>query len=261
MTIVAAELALLVAVRVFFDDLPIWALLLLGMVVVFLTCTHFQCSAHNHIHNPLFRSDRLNRLFSIASTLLLGVPHTLYRFHHFNHHAHNNDLVDPAIGTTKDLSSIYRHSKAPGKPEHVLSYALLGPFRGDVVPLYRMTAKRGMAAQVWLELAALIAFVGALSWGKPAYLLFYVPVYYLGQAAALAENYAEHYGAQPGNRFADSVSCYGRLYNRIWFNNGFHQEHHAFPQVHWTRIPERYGEMLPEAERRVVRHAHWFNMR
>ena len=90
-------------------------------------------------------------------------------------------------------------------------------------------------------------------------LLFYLPVWYFGNAAAQAENYLEHYGAIPGNRKTDSVSSYGRLYNLIWFNNGYHQEHHYRPQTHWTRVPEVRELLPPESERRVVRGAHWFN--
>ena len=73
------------------------------------------------------------------------------------------------------------------------------------------------------------------------------------------EHYLEHYGATPGDRRTDSVSSYGRLYNLIWFNNGYHQEHHFRPQVHWTRVPEVKSLLPPESERRTVRGAHWFN--
>ena len=66
--------------------------------------------------------------------------------------------------------------------------------------------------------------------------------------------------AKPGNRLTDSVSCYGRPYNLLWFNNGYHQEHHFRPQVHWTRVPEVRELMLPTHQRRVVRGAHLLNL-
>jgi fatty acid desaturase len=93
----------------------------------------------------------------------------------------------------------------------------------------------------------------------PGLVFFYLPVWYLGNAAAQAENYLEHHGAIPGNRKTDSVSSYGRLYNLIWFNNGYHQEHHYRPQLHWTRVPGLRALLPPESDRRVVRGAHWFN--
>jgi hypothetical protein len=35
------------------------------------------------------------------------------------------------------------------------------------------------------------------------------------------------------------VSHYGALYNRLWFNDGYHAEHHRFTGEHWTRLPAR----------------------
>jgi hypothetical protein len=32
------------------------------------------------------------------------------------------------------------------------------------------------------------------------------------------------------------VSSYDKLYNWLWFFNGFHAEHHFRPKVHWTRM-------------------------
>jgi hypothetical protein len=43
--------------------------------------------AHNFIHRPFFRSAALNRLFSAALSVLLGIPQTLWRDRHLAHHA------------------------------------------------------------------------------------------------------------------------------------------------------------------------------
>jgi hypothetical protein len=43
--------------------------------------------AHNFIHRPFFRSGALNRLFSAALSLLLGIPQSLWRDRHLAHHA------------------------------------------------------------------------------------------------------------------------------------------------------------------------------
>jgi len=85
-------------------------------------------------------------------------------------------------------------------------------------------------------------------------------VVYLSLVATTAQNYFEHYGATPGSRKTDSVSCYNPIYNFLWFNNGYHQEHHFRAGVHWTRIKELRSEMLPEDQRRVVRGAHFMNL-
>src|SRR5215472_1684381 len=43
--------------------------------------------AHNFIHRPFFRSGMINRLFSAALSVLLGIPQTLWRERHLAHHA------------------------------------------------------------------------------------------------------------------------------------------------------------------------------
>jgi fatty acid desaturase len=233
---------------------------ILGLASVFLMCTNFQCVAHNHIHNPFFRSRRLNSAFSVFNSLLIGGPHSLYRIHHLHHHKYNNDAVDPETGTTKDLTSTWRFSPWRWREESLLSYAFIGYFRSDFGFLLREVRRKGQLPWVIGESAALLALLIAIGLlNLRGLLIFYLPVWYLGNAAAQAENYLEHYGAFPGSRKTDSVSSYGRVYNLIWFNNGYHQEHHYRPQVHWTRIPEVKPLLPPESERRVARGAHWFN--
>jgi hypothetical protein len=45
------------------------------------------------------------------------------------------------------------------------------------------------------------------------------------------QGHYEHAGA--------TTSHYGRIYNALCFNDGYHVEHHAYPGVHWTRLPQR----------------------
>jgi fatty acid desaturase len=230
-----------------------------ALLLIFLICTNFQCVAHNFLHLPFFTSRWMNRAFSVWNSLLLGVPQTLYKHHHLNHHRFNSDYKGPD-GTTRDFSSIYRYSNHPERAESFIRYALLGPFRVPMTSLYKAALAHGEGRQLQAELAVVGVCVTALAWTSPAFTLFvYLPVWYLGQAAAQAENYLEHFGARPGDRKTDAVSCYSRWYNWIWFNNGYHQEHHWRPQVHWSEVP-RLTDTLPGADRRrVVRYTHWIN--
>src|ERR1700723_1932774 len=43
--------------------------------------------AHNFIHRPFFRAAVVNRFFSAALSVLLGIPQTLWRDRHLAHHA------------------------------------------------------------------------------------------------------------------------------------------------------------------------------
>lgn len=246
----------------YFNELSTLQCWLLGIISVFLIGTNFQCVAHNFIHTPFFKWDVLNKIYSIGNTLLIGVPQSIYREHHLNHHQYNNDYRDAETGLTRDYSSIYRYSKAGNsKPESLLAYSLLGTFRTDLVQLSKRAIQHQRGKLLLLESLVMLGALAVIAClNLPFFLKFVIPVWYAGQVFAYAENYLEHYGATPGDRKRNSVSCYTAWYNWVWFNNGYHQEHHYRPQEHWTTISTIKTQLPPESERCVVKGAHWFNL-
>ncbi len=241
-------------IQVFLLVIPFWAdlsfvsLFLLISLQVYLLGLNYQCIAHNFIHNPFFKSEFLNSSFSILNSLCLGVPQSLYRIHHLNHHRYNNH-------PEKDESSTFRHGKQ-GKEENIFRYSLLGLLRTDLVSLYRTASKKSFL--VHLEFASLVIFILFLVFKSWVLSLCYVlSIYLLGQIFALWENYCEHHLADFNDRKRDSVSCYNSLYNFLWFNNGFHQEHHFSPQVHWTQMAS-VREKLP-SDRVITKYCHLYH--
>lgn len=62
---------------------------------------------------------------------------------------------------------------------------------------------------------------------------FFVSVYLPGYAAGLGLCYLQgHFEHASG-----TTSHYGWLYNWLFFNDGYHVEHHRRPGEHWTRLP------------------------
>jgi hypothetical protein len=59
----------------------------------------------------------------------------------------------------------------------------------------------------------------------------YLPGYLAGLALCAMQGHYEHAGA--------TTSHYGRIYNLLCFNDGYHVEHHVYPGVHWTALPRR----------------------
>ncbi len=214
-----------------------------------LICWNLQCISHNFIHNPFFRWRWLNRLFGVLETLAIGMPHQLYHHYHMNHHQGNNDAKGPD-GITRDWSSIYRHSD-DDNPEPFWRYCLLSFFRVEIGPVLSVAIKHGPAnvAQVVVETLALVAMWACflfLDWRF--FVSFYLPSYFFGWVLSYAEGYLEHYGGQPGNPYANSVSSYNRWYNLLWFNNGYHQEHHWDPKRHWTKMRQLHAELAPHLQ-------------
>lgn len=66
------------------------------------------------------------------------------------------------------------------------------------------------------------------------FLTVYLPGWALGLTLCAVQGHYEH--------ARGTVSCYGRVYNLLFFNDGFHAEHHARPREHWTRMRRREVE-------------------
>jgi fatty acid desaturase len=232
---------------------------------------------HMFVHQPWFTDDRLNGLVSLMNSANIAQSVQAYQLSHVrNHHRYNNDRKRD--GVTADLSSTYRYSRdddhAPLWRYLVFSFAASArDFVGTWASLRRLcgvgpaeTTLRGWAArnparcaaelaQVRRDRLAHLSFVvllAVLSWQW--LLLCYLPAVAAAFTWVNVQNYYRHFGAEPESRYANSVSYYNRLYNRLTFNDGYHQEHHLRPTTHWTRLPvvaARYQERLDEAGRVV----------
>jgi fatty acid desaturase len=227
-----------------FDALPWWFLAPAFVVIAWSYCWNMQSLSHNFIHNPFFSSRWLNRAFSVLETFSLGIPHVFYHHYHLNHHFGDNDRRGPD-GRTRDWSSIYRHGEGD-QPEAFWRYILLSFWRVEMTPLFKVVWRHGWkeVSQAAVETVVWLAFWGAMAWTNwRFFVFFYLPSYYVGWMLSYAEGYFEHYGAKPGNPFANSVSSYHWLYNLVWFNNGYHQEHHWDPKNHWSKMPELHEKI------------------
>jgi hypothetical protein len=63
------------------------------------------------------------------------------------------------------------------------------------------------------------------------FLTAYVPGYVLGLGLCFVHGHYEH--------ARGTTSHYGLLYNLLFFNDGYHVEHHARPGTHWTDLPRQ----------------------
>ena len=204
---------------------------------------------HNFLHCPFFAWNPLNRAFAAFNSMNLGLPLVLYKHHHMIHHRYGNDPVED--GTTLDPTSTFRYGEE-GKQEHFVTYSVLSLFRDASAYAYAESIRRGNRVQLFLEVGTNVlgyALLIAINWQW--FLLAYVPLFYAGWFLAHMENYFEHYRAtDPLIRFANAVSFYPIWYNRLMFNEGYHQEHHIEPGRHWSKRPAvgaRYRTQLVTA--------------
>lgn len=93
--------------------------------------------------------------------------------------------------------------------------------------------KLRLSQQLGVETALVLCLWTILAWAQPRFfLLAYLPGYLAGLVLCAAQGYWEHGAGRP-------ISHYGRVYNFVCFNDGYHTEHHADPTIHWTMLAQR----------------------
>jgi fatty acid desaturase len=251
--------AYLFALFYLFPRTPLWIMLILGFVYALMINANINGVGHNFIHNPFFRSQLLNRLFGITQSIACCFSQTYYDVVHTQHHKGNSDRKDEN-GETIDWLSIYRHGH-DDEPENPWSYVFLGFFRDNPAAMARELRKRGNSDHIWgnIELAAFAVTLLTLFVLNWRFALFFLPFYYLGHCFSYLNGYFRHYGADPDKPIAWGVSSYGKIYNWLFFYNGYHAEHHFRPKVHWTQM-ENFHSQIAELQKkegvRVIEHAH-----
>ena len=195
----------------------------------------------------------LNRAFSILESLVNGYSQIFYEMIHRRHHIGNSDRKDEQ-GDTIDWLSIYRHSH-DDHAENVWKYTFLGYFRDEAKDTYREIYRHQPSEAYW-GVFEICCFMGSVVLGfylNWRFMLFFLPFYYLGHSLSMLNGYYKHFGGNPDMPIAWGVSSYSRLYNFIWFNNGYHAEHHYRPRVHWTEMKTLHEQIKDEQEKAGVK--------
>ena len=251
--------AYLVTMFMVFPHAPWWVLLIMGFIYSVSISWNINGIAHNLIHNPYFSWKPLNWAFSWLLSVTVGFSQQFYEVFHNKHHQGNSDRPDQR-GETVDLLSIYRHGHE-GEPENPWTYTFLSYFRDDPMPIFQDLKKRRpftayfavFEIASWASLCLLAFF---LNW---KFMVFYLPFYYFGHCLSYLNGYFLHYGGNPDVPLAWGVSSYNKLYNLLWFNNGYHAEHHFKPKAHWTKMHElhmKIREQQRAARVRVIKPPH-----
>lgn len=255
LTMTLWQLALNIWLALTWSSRPLADNLLFLPLCLFLFWYNGLVASHNFVHTPWFRWHMLNRIYAVLNSVNLGVPQVHYRYEHYAHHRYNNDRQGPT-GYTLDPTSLFARGKND-EPEALLSYCFLGPFRMDLREYIDDIRRGNEVDQFIVELMACgfsIVAVFVISWQYT--LCIWLPVLYLGWVLEHVENYYEHFGATPDDRYANSTSYYGRLYNLLFCYEGYHQEHHLRPNVHWMhrpRIRQELAARLAHCDRIILR--------
>lgn len=254
------HLAFFLAMFFLYPHTPLWIMLLMGFVYALMVNANINGVAHNFIHNPFFRPQWMNRAFGVLESIACCFSQTYYDAVHTRHHKGNSDRQDES-GETVDWLSIYRHGH-DDEAENPWSYVFLSVFRDNPAAIRADLRKRGNNELFWgnIELAAFATTLFVMFLFNWRYIIFFfLPFFYLGHCFSYLNGYFRHYGANPDKPIAWGVSSYGKIYNWIFFYNGYHAEHHFRPKVHWTKM-EKFQQQIEALQKRegvrVIERAH-----
>ena len=221
-----------------------WPFFLTAYIVGATANQNLFLAIHETSHNLAFRSGMLNRSFAIFANLPIGIPYSAgFRPYHLTHHKSLGvDGLDTDLPTA--FEGIFLDSllgKAFFCTCQILFYAIR-PILIHKIP-FSMVHVANIIAQLIFDIC-----IGKY-FGKNALTYFVMSSFLAGSLHPCAAHFiAEHYVFEKPCPSADptlnvpipeTYSYYGPL-NCLTYNVGYHNEHHDFPAIPWSRLPQVY---------------------
>jgi len=207
---------------------------------------------HDSTHNLVFKKPWANCLLQIVANFPIAFPGSSisFRKYHIMHHRYQGEL-----GRDADLPSEFEAKLAGnqpwGKATWLLCFAIFQTLRVPRLKKYIRLYDNWFALNVVACILYLLTITFFAGWGGLAY-LFISSVFAIGLHPLGARWISEHYLVAPPQ---ETYSYYGPL-NTIAFNVGYHNEHHDFMAVPWSRLP-KVREWAPEYYNKLHYHKSW----
>jgi sphingolipid 4-desaturase/C4-monooxygenase len=238
----------------FIKDAPWWVLLLVAYFVGAFIVHSLFVLIHECAHKLVFKKQWANRVTGLIANIPSVVATSVsFEKYHIKHHSfqgvHELDGDIPNEWEAKLFNNYFI-----GKAIWLLFYPVWQLFR-----LSRLKEIKGWDNWVginWaVQVVAMSCVVYFFGWQALVYLLvsffFSVGLHPLG-ARWIQEHFLTYGDEQ------ETYSYYGPL-NNIAFNVGFHNEHHDFPSVPWTKLP-KIKELAPTYYTTLHSHNSWFKL-
>lgn len=225
------------------------------------TCiSNLFLAIHEFCHNLGFKKPIYNRLFSVVANLPVGIPYSAsFGPYHLLHHKH---MGEPDFDT--DL---------PTKLEAIVLSNVLGKAFFATFQLFFYALRPVFLVQLpltWVHYLNILVQVAVdyllvKQWGWQSYYYLLLSAFLSGSLHPIAGHFiAEHYLLDPpkikspGVQYPETFSYYGWL-NFFVYNAGYHSEHHDFPYMAWSKLPQLHS-MAKDFYDPLPYHKSWFGV-
>lgn len=225
---------------------------------VFCLCVYVIGASANHnlflaiheiTHNLAFKGIKANKALAIFANLPIGIPYcAAFKRYHLEHHKYlGEDGIDTDLPTRLELLCL---NNVLGKVFFATFQIFFYALRPGFVRTQRLTQ--------WhiLNLLVQVVFDYILikTCGVRPFIYLLASSFFAGSLHPLAGHFiAEHYVWDGLDQ--ETYSYYGPL-NILAYNVGYHNEHHDFPSVPWTRLPALRA-LAPEFYDTIPSHPSW----
>ncbi|KAG9311689.1 dihydroceramide delta(4)-desaturase [Chiua virens] len=204
---------------------------------------------HEITHNLAFKGIEANKALAVFANLPIGIPYSAsFKRYHLEHHKHlGEDGIDVDLPTHLELLCL---NNVLGKTFFATFQIFFYALRPGFVRTQTLT--KWHFINLVVQLIFDYVLVQAFGFRPLLYLLF--SSFFAGSLHPCAGHFiAEHYVWDGLNQ--ETYSYYGPL-NLLAYNVGYHNEHHDFPSIPWTRLPALRA-LAPEVYDTIPSHPSW----
>lgn len=208
----------------------------------------FLC-IHEWSHNLGFKHPRHNQIGSVFVNLPIGIPYAaLFKPYHMDHHR-NQGVHEIDTDISHPIEAAVIQNRLAMKFLYFFFQLLFYAFRPTIIVKPQINALVIGNWAMQLTFNFFMLYLNDWSFRPMAYLL--LSTFISGSFHPTAGHFlSEHLEVIEG---VETYSYYGVL-NKVTYNVGYHNEHHDFPYVAWSKLPEVYEiakefyEPLPKCE-------------
>jgi len=230
----------------FLIAMPLWALILLGLIILLLKNAALAAQ-HNHAHLNVFKSKTLNFIYDLLLAQVTGYSTPEWELQHAR--GHHQSYLSPLEDLTSPIDA------KTGQNLGLWSFTWQGTRKSfsEALQIAHQDRRKGKLKSTWalwghLSLQILLTTFWILC--NPLMGLCFFALSNLTCRAMLWwGTYWQHINAPCTQIYDASNTTIQPALNTLVFNNGYHTAHHEQAGLHWSLLPARTAairEKIPD---------------